>query len=363
MGLSEEALSDNDIHGGTMVLAMGGFGSGKSKLLQSWAIEAFERGHLVVMRSKDVDTWQDLSSRYPLHVYTPDIYSFKFQDEKQRQNITFTMIRRPDDIVKHLKKEEINIIAVNGPQFAQEFFWGWFSIYLAHNSEGWTTFCFDEMSDVYPSKPSGESYWASEYFVGALKSFRKAHIHLRASVHTFHDLYYEILYKFDYTAYLKKATLLPKKRTALKYRTPIQDNCDYEHYILDNVSEFSIVHHSMLPEHLATKKTVTIDGPDFRPENFPIEAIRMGITPLIECPSCGRNLHMKSEKRKCPYCGEELILADSIALGTPSVDYNGKGEGGGATPHRSIEKNSIKAEAGAGSGRKEISRRNGKRGD
>ena len=323
MSIVEEALGDNSIQGGTSLIAFGSFGSGKSKLIQSWAIKAFQKGHLVILRSKDVDTWQDLSYQFPIHVYTSDIYHFDYQDQEQNHNIKYTMIRRPDDILKSLKREEINVIALMGSEYAQGFFWAWFSNSLVHNSKGWTTFCFDEIRDVFQSHPSGPSYQIYESFVTAMTSFRKQRIHFRASTHTFHDLYYEILYKFNYVAYLKGAILLPKKRTALKFRTPIEEECDKEHYILDNISSFEVVHHSLLDESLATGRTVSLEGPDFEPDNFPLESMKMGVQPVVECPNCEREFHARSSKIRCPFCKEEIQIVDRIAPGTPAIDYDG----------------------------------------
>ena len=323
MSIVEEAMGDNSIQGGTSLIAFGSFGSGKSKLIQSWAIKAFQKGHLVILRSKDVDTWQDLSYQFPVHVYTPDIYHFDYQDPQQNSNIKYTMIRRPDDILKSLKREEINVIALIGSEYAQGFFWAWFSNSLVHISKGWTTFCFDEIRDVFQSHPSGPSYMIYESFVSAMTSFRKQRIHFRASTHTFHDLYYEILYKFNYVAYLKGAILLPKKRTALKYRTPIEEECDREHYILDNISSFEVVHHRLLPSYLATGSTVSLEGPDFETDNFPLESMKMGIQPMVECPNCGREFHARTSKQRCPFCKESIQIVDRIAPGTPSIDYDG----------------------------------------
>ncbi len=319
----DEAMSDNPIQGGTSLIAFGSFGSGKSKLIQSWAIKAFQKGHMVILRSKDVDTWQDLSFQFPIHVYTPDIYHFDFQFQEQTQNIKYTMVRRPDDIIKSLKRDEINVIALMGSEYAQGFFWAWFSNSLVHNSKGWTTFCFDEIRDVFQSHPSGPSYMIYESFVSAMTSFRKQRIHFRASTHTFHDLYYEILYKFNYVAYLKGSILLPKKRTALKFRTPIEEECDREHYILDNISSFEVVHHRLLPSCLATGSTVSLEGPDFETDNFPLESMKMGIQPMVECPNCGREFHARSSKQRCPFCKESIQIVDRIAPGTPSIDYDG----------------------------------------
>jgi hypothetical protein len=325
MSLVRQAFGDDPIQGGTSIITFGSFGSGKSKLLQSWAIRDFEKGHLVILRSKDVDTWQDLSERYPIHVYTPDYYHFTFDDQSQNKNIKYTIIRRPDDIVQNLKRDEINIISALGSEFETGFFWSWFSKSLTHHhSKGWTTFLFDELRDVYQSHPSGDSFKVYESFVSALTSFRKKRIHFRASTHTFHDVYYEILYKFQYTVYLKGSILLPKKRTALETRTPIQEACNRETFILDNISEFETVHHSTLPPELATSQTVAIDGPDFSSSLFPLELLSMGIRPLVKCPECERSFHAISPRQSCPICKEEISLTDKIAKGTPKKDYDGE---------------------------------------
>ena len=322
--LSKIAFADDPIQGGTSIIAFGSFGAGKSKLLQSWAVKAFKRGHLVILRSKDVDTWQDLASEYPIHVYSPDFYHFDFDDPGQNRNIKYSLIRRPDDIVSHLSKDEINVIVVLGSEFDSGFFWSWFSKSLIHHAHTWTTFIFDELRDVFQSHPSGPSYNIYESFVNAMTSFRKKRIHFRASTHTFHDLYYEILYKFQYTAYLKGAILLPKKRTALDYTTPIKEAIDREHYILDNISEFEVVEHLLLPENLATSLTVSIEGKDFDASNFPLELLSMGIHPMVQCPACGRSFHASSPKLSCPICKEPIEIVDSIARTTPEVEYDGE---------------------------------------
>ena len=352
MGLTEQALGDDPNQGGTSLIAFGSYGSGKSKLLQSWAIQAFQSGHLVIVRSKDVDTWQDLASEYPIHVYSPDIYQFDFMDKNQDRNIKYTVVRRADDMVKALRRDEINIIAVNGSESAQGFFWAWFSNSLVHVNSGWTTLCFDEMRDVFNSKPSGEDYRVYESFLTAMSSFRKRKIHLRASTHTFHDLYYEILYKFAYTVYLRGSILLPKKRTALRFRTPIERNTDLEHYILDNKSEFWIVHHPLLPVNLATGNTVSFEGPDFDRDSFPRESMNMGIEPLVECPNCNKVFHSRTPTRRCPFCKEEITIMDKVAPGTPPIDYENAGGGGEHPMPRSSEdlrqSSGLRPEGGAG---------------
>ena len=74
-----DAFIDDPVYKGTSILAMGRKGSGKSSLLHMWGIKAFAKGHTVILRSKDIDTWYGLASEYPLHVYTPDFYSwFRF---------------------------------------------------------------------------------------------------------------------------------------------------------------------------------------------------------------------------------------------------------------------------------------------
>ena len=323
MSLLKSAFGDDPIQGGTSIISFGSFGSGKSKLLQGWAIRDFEKGHLVILRSKDVDTWQDLARKYPVHVFTPDFYHFQFDNEKQNSNIKFTMIRRPDDIIQALRRDEINVISILGSEYDSGFFWSWFSHSLVHHSHGWTTFGFDEIRDVFQSHPSGPSFKVYEAFVNSLTSFRKKRIHFRASTHTFHDLYYEILYKFQYTVYLRGSILLPQKRTALETRTPIEEKCDLHHYILDNISEFEVIEHALLPDSLASSNTISVEGPDFAAADFPLELIGMGISPMVECPECGRSFHASSTQATCPMCQSQFEVVDRIAPGTPEIEYDG----------------------------------------
>jgi len=348
MSLLKSAFGDDPIQGGTSIISFGSFGSGKSKLLQGWAIRDFEKGHLVILRSKDVDTWQDLARKYPVHVFTPDFYHFQFDNEKQNTNIKFTMIRRPDDIIQALRRDEINVISILGSEYDSGFFWAWFSHSLIHHSHSWITFIFDEIRDVFQSHPSGSSYKIYESFVNAMTSFRKKRIHFRASTHTFHDLYYEILYKFQYTVYLRGSILLPQKRTALETRTPIEEKCDLHHYILDNISEFEVIEHALLPDSLASSNTISVEGPDFAAADFPLEFIGMGISPMVECPECGRSFHVSSKKATCPMCQSKFEVVDRIAPGTPAIEYDGenppKEEAPSPPPPLSIRGNKEKSE-------------------
>ena len=323
--LAEKALGDNAIKGGTSVFVSGDFGSGKSSLLQMWAIRAFNHGHLVILRSKDVDTWQDIASKYPVHVYTPDIFHFDFDDPDQNKNIKYTMIRRPDDMVKSLKRDEINVISVLGSQFGMSFFWAWFSNSLILNKPQklWTTFIFDEIRDVIDPNPHGKGYWTTYSFLSAFTSFRKKRIHFRASAHKYSNVFWDLMQKFEYKAYLKGAELPPSRKTALKSTMPIIEGVDTTHYILDTNSKFTRTKHPELLGFLGTGNTITIDGNNFDPSNYPIEQLFMGLSPKITCPECGRVFHIDSSVETCPFCRQEIIAADKIAPGTPSIDYDG----------------------------------------
>ena len=100
---------------------------------------------------------------------------------------------------------------------------------------------------------------------------------------------------------------------------------DPENYLYDTKSEFRLLHHDRLPERLVRREPVGIEGKPFYRSYFPLEEINMGIAPMIQCPSCNRMFHTEGPAEiTCPICGEEMIIADKIAQGTPAVDYNGE---------------------------------------
>lgn len=325
------ALADDPLQGGTAIIAYGKFGSGKSKLLQTWAINDLARGHTVIMRSKDADNWHDLASRYPIHVITPGTdYSATMEkdgvEEKLPDNVTFISVLRPDDAARAIKKGVLNVIYVEGKTPVSEA--AWWTIFVREYSrvaKGWTTLCFDEIRDVFPAKVTGEVYTIYDKFIFSLANLRKKRIHIRASSHTFHDVFYGVAYKFQYTVYMQGSLMLLKKKTAVKYQSTINRECDDTHFIIDNISGYEVCEFKRLPQELASGSTVNMNcnGEGWSINDYPILMFTLGLKPVVKCvnPECQRPVYVREGQDTCYYCGSDLMLVDKVGKGTPPRQY------------------------------------------
>ncbi|MHB1708709.1 MAG: HNH endonuclease [Thermoplasmataceae archaeon] len=305
-------------------------------LLSMWALQALKKGHTVIWRSKDVDSWTIFAHRAPVNVIVPyDSYSFSIESRdgeniEMPENISVVRIPRPDDAAENLIHGAVNVICVNTSSPSSESAW-WtiFADRLVHTAKGWTSFFFDEINDVFVSKPTGDQWVTQDRFKNVFASFRKKRIHFRASAHIFHDVDYNISYKFRYNIYLRGSVLLPKKRTALRYPALISQLDDFQG-ILDDAASFVVFDYEKMPYDVATGEVVSVDGPEWSLSRYPNLMFSLGILPTVKCvnPECNRPVRVREGQTTCPYCGNELILVDEAAPGTPpSVIKNG-GEGG-----------------------------------
>ena len=201
---------------------------------------------------KDVDTWTIFSHRAQVRVIVPhEGYNIFREDRKGNEvpleNTEVIVCPRPDDAVSLLKKGTVNVILVecSSPE-SESLWWTIFARTLNHSSLGWVTLCIDEINDIFESNPRGDLSQIHKKFKDAFANFRKKKIHVRASAHIYHDINYEVSYKFKYTVYMKGSILLPKKRTSLRYPTVIRNLEEYQG-ILDDGSHFSIFDYDPLP--------------------------------------------------------------------------------------------------------------------
>ena len=311
----EGAFDDDLAYGGTQIMVFGSKGSGKSMLLSMWALKDLERGHTIIWRGKDVDTWTIFSHRAKVRVIVPyEGYRIVREDRKGNEipleNTEVIVCPRPDDAVSLLKKGTVNVILVecSSPE-SESLWWTIFARTLNHSSMGWVTLCIDEINDIFESNPRGDLSQIHKKFKDAFASFRKKKIHVRASAHIYHDINYEISYKFKYSVYMRGAILLPKKRTSLRYPTIIRKLEEYQG-ILDDGAQFSIFDYDPLPHDVATQETVRFEGPSWSMNDYPSLMLSVGLHPRVECPDCEKNIRLRDGIRKCPFCGSLLIVRD-----------------------------------------------------
>ena len=346
----ETALADDPGYGGTQRMLYAKKGGGKSYLLSTWAIQDFRRGHTVIWRAKDADSWTIFSNRYPVQVIVPDRnYTITRETREGKPmefdpSTVFTEAKRPDDAVAALKNDMINVIIVEGETPLDET--AWWTVFLGgliKHAKGWTSLFLDEINDIIPAKPSGDRYFVQDKFKSYFASCRKRRIHVAASAHIFHDVDYNISYKFLYTIYMNGALLLPKKRTALRYKTLIDKLQPYQ-FIIDNISGFELVDYSPLPSDIATGEVVTFGGPGWSINNYPSLMMNLGLFPMVTCSNekCNRPVRVRPGMATCPWCGTEVLLFDRSPPGLirqfayGSVDTAGGGMGIG--PMGSIDR-------------------------
>ena len=143
----EGAFDDDLTYGGTQIMVYGSKGSGKSMLLSMWALKDLERGHTIIWRGKDVDTWTIFSHRAKVRVIVPyEGYSIIREDRKGNEipleNTEIIVCPRPDGAVSVLKKVTVNVVLVESASPESESLW-WtiFARTLNHSSMGWVTLC------------------------------------------------------------------------------------------------------------------------------------------------------------------------------------------------------------------------------
>ena len=335
----ESAFDDDPKYGGTQIMAYGAKGSGKSMLLSLWALKDLEKGHTVIWRSKDVDTWTIFTHRAKVRVIVPyEGYRISREDtdgnEIPLENTEIVVCPRPDDAVACLNKGGINVICLETSTVESEsLWWSIFAMTLNHSRLGWVTLCIDEINDIFESNPRGDLSQIHKKFKEAFATFRKKKIHVRASAHIYHDVNYEISYKFKYTVYLRGSMLLPKKRTSLQYSTLIRRLEGFQG-ILDDGAQFSIFEYDPLPEDVATQETVSVDGPEWSMNDYPSLMLRIGLKPSVSCAGCRRNMKVREGMKNCPWCGERIVLRDLYGVGI--------------SPLRSIDRGKVENEGGHG---------------
>ena len=317
--LFDRAFADDPKYGGTQIMTYGAKGSGKSLLLSTWAIKDLQHGHRVVWRSKDVDSWTIFANRVPVNVIIPDkLYAFEVERQGKKialpDNVSISVIPRPDDAAHNLMQGAINVICLEATPASEAAWWTVFCDRLVHLPTRWTSLFFDEINDVFVSKPTGDQWMLQDRFKNVFASFRKKKIHFRGSAHIFHDVDYNISYKFKYTVYLQGAILLPKKRTRLRTPSLISQLNDFQG-ILDDSSSFVVFDYDPLPGDIATSDVVSFEGPEWSLNDYPNISLQLGIRPVIKCqnPECNRPIRVWVGQTSCPYCGTDIWLVDKNA--------------------------------------------------
>lgn len=233
--MGEKLMKDLIFHdpnvGGTLAMATGEQGSGKTSLLLYLAEAEMANGEIVIWRGREVAQWYRLKNwkhRVKLFIYEEDQPKFyRVEDETAKEiHIPYETYKEPRDILLKLEKGKLNVIyepmfytvsdevkdAVyysTGYKLKRNFPKGayfWFDLFYALTTRldrRFITLIIDEADDVFPQNPSGDLWKLQEWFKDLLKDARKSLISVFAAVHNLNDIDYRILGKFQAYIYLK----------------------------------------------------------------------------------------------------------------------------------------------------------------
>ena len=145
---------------GKMIVIMGGYGAGKTVLLQRIARYKFSLGDMVIIRSKRKDTWQVFANTHRLNIIaqkatgeiTFDAQLTTGVGDPKLKSLEVDYCNGPDQAIKMLKKDAINIIVTsNMRHVAEAAWWTLFFHYLAATKKKeFTSIFMDELHELFP---------------------------------------------------------------------------------------------------------------------------------------------------------------------------------------------------------------------
>ncbi|ABN58505.1 conserved hypothetical protein [Pyrococcus abyssi virus 1] len=242
--LWKELVTRDPQTGGKEALIIGRPGAGKTTLLLNLMIvNMVENEEVVIWRGRDLEQihklphWEDISVFY--HYYKDDMTVYKVHGTSyEKVEVTTEEYKNPKDLLKKLKPNKVNVVyAPYDYPFSVELFeemrrneyfkvkkeelmrfnpnYFWYELFwqvTKRKDRRWLGFYIDEFDDIFPSVVTGIEYWFVRFFKNKFKDFRKARVSLYAATHSYSDVHWMILPKFQTYIYLQDATVPPKRK-------------------------------------------------------------------------------------------------------------------------------------------------------
>lgn len=230
-GLLDRLLNHKREQGGTLALATGIQGSGKTTFLVGLASAFVEQGETVIWRGRSLDAWHAfpgdvkiwVQEDYPLvfgrvgyhddSTFEPwtDLPTHSFKDgpdliKRAERGCLNVVYDRPTRLVYNEKREEWAVEPTR--------FWGRLVDQLRKRPDArWIALFMDEMHEVWHDRPEGEDYKHQAEVRDAFADFRKSFCSFIGASHEPDEIDYRILAKLQFHIYARGST--PKRKSAV----------------------------------------------------------------------------------------------------------------------------------------------------
>ena len=217
--------------GGTLSIATGEQGSGKTSLLLYFSEILMNNNEVVIWRGREVAQWHRLKNwknRVKIFIHkdvNPTFYKI-IDESHSKVKIPYHTYEHPKDIINNIEKGKLNVIYE--PKFykvsdeiREEIYYStgykikgnfpkgsyfWFDLFyslITRMDRRFISVMIDECDDVFPQNPCGDLWKLQEWFKDLLKDARKSLISVYAGTHNLWDVDYRVLGKFQSYIYLK----------------------------------------------------------------------------------------------------------------------------------------------------------------
>jgi KaiC/GvpD/RAD55 family RecA-like ATPase len=303
---------------GKMIVIMGGYGAGKTVLLQRIARAKLAMGDVVIIRSKRKDTWQVFANTKNVNIIaqkgtgeiTFDAQLTTGNKDPKLNALEVNYCGGPDQAIKMLKKDAINIIVTSNMRHVSEAAWWtlFFHFLASTKRKQFTSIFMDELHELFPEGLESDVFHFVPPFIEAIDNFRKSMVNFYFSTHDKDKLFYKIFNTAEYRIFMSGAKIL--KRGSRINSQPLIDNLGIGEGILEYRTGFvgfsNVIDEDSLDDLLPTFN-IMVNGEQvfdyyLRPDYLRILDLDPWYTE--DCAACGYHWTTKrNQAPRCPRCG------------------------------------------------------------
>lgn len=205
---------------GKISVIMGGYGAGKTVLMQRIAREKFSLGGTVILRSKRKDTWQVFANTHEINIIAQrpqgeihfDVQIISGKKEPNPDTFEVSYCDGPDQAVKMLRSDAINIIITSNMRYMSEIaWWALFVNFLSRTKRTeFISLFIDELHELFPGTLESDKFHFVTPFKEAVDNFRKSMVNFYFSTHNKGKLFYEIFSLAEYKVWMRGAEVMKK---------------------------------------------------------------------------------------------------------------------------------------------------------
>lgn len=366
---------NNEDRDGKIVALMGTHGAGKTVLMQRIARQKLREGGTVIWRSKRKDTWQVFLKSGDVNIIAQkgigeiyfDSQVTKGEDEPKLSGLEVNYCSGPDQALKMLKKDAVNIIITcNMKTLSEAAWWTLFFYFIAvAKNKSFMNIFIDEIHELFKMNPESDIWHFTGSFVEAMDNFRKSMVNFYFSAHEKKKMDDHIFSTSDLWAFMRGS----RKFSASRINSQaLLDGLGRGQVIVEYDTGFAEFQNEIASPELLPSYNIIVEGEQsfdyfLRPDYLRILDLEPWYTQ--DCSVCGYHWStQKNQAPRCPRCGgielEVRLGKFSDALFTLNNNPHSP-----PSPQRNQLKNSaseeIRGGGGAGAGSKATHRK--KRGD